>query len=119
MSQSRRVLILEDEFLVAMDLEGLISEMGHQVVASLTRVGEAIKFSNTAEIDFAILDLNLRGEKSFPVAEVLRGRGIPFVFASGYGSDGLSAGFENERVIQKPYGLPEIRQVVEDIFRGG
>ncbi|MDX8435559.1 MULTISPECIES: response regulator [Mesorhizobium] len=111
--QAKRVLILEDEFLVAMLLEDLLLEMGHQVVGSLAQVGEAMTFADQADIDLAILDINLAGTKSFPVAEILRRRGIPFVFATGYGSDGLTGDFENELTLQKPYDPDELRRTIE------
>lgn len=112
--QAKRVLILEDEFLVAMLLEDLLLEMGHQVVGSLAQVGEAMTFADQADIDLAILDINLAGTKSFPVAEILRRRGIPFVFATGYGSDGLTGDFENELTLQKPYDPDELMRTIEE-----
>ncbi|MQW99023.1 response regulator (plasmid) [Sinorhizobium fredii] len=110
--EARRVLIVEDEFLVAMLLEDLLSEMGHHVVACVARVDEAMKFVDKIDIDFAILDINLDGVKSFPVAEVLRRRGIPFVFATGYGSEGLAAEFRNELALQKPYEPLELQRAI-------
>ncbi|RWF38858.1 MAG: response regulator [Mesorhizobium sp.] len=112
--QAKRVLILEDEFLVAMLLEDLLLEMGHQVVGSLAQVGEAMTFADQADIDLAILDINLAGTKSFPVAEILRRRGIPFVFATGYSSDGLTGDFENELTLQKPYDPDELMRTIEE-----
>ncbi|APO68522.1 response regulator CheY-like domain-containing protein [Rhizobium gallicum] len=110
--QARRVLIVEDEVLVAMLLEDLLSEMGHRVVACVARVDEAINVAEQADIDFAILDINLGGVKSFPVAEILRRRGIPFVFATGYGIDGLAGEFRNELALQKPYEPWELERVI-------
>lgn len=110
----RRILILEDESLIAMHLEDLLSEMGHQIIASFNRVAEAAQFSEQADIDFAVLDVNLRETKSFPVAEILRRRGIPFVFATGYGSAGLSAEFCNELTLQKPYEPRELERVIAE-----
>jgi CheY-like chemotaxis protein len=109
---ARRVLIVEDEFLVAMLLEDLLSEMGHRVVACATQVDQAMKIAGEADIEFAILDINLGGVKSFPVAEILRRRGIPFVFATGYGSAGLTSEFENELTLQKPYEPGELKRTI-------
>ncbi|RWE12923.1 MAG: response regulator [Mesorhizobium sp.] len=114
--EAKRVLIVEDEVLVAMLLESLLSEMGHQVVASIAQVNEATEFADRAEIDFAILDINLGGAKSFSVAEILRRRGIPFVFATGYGSDGLTNDFRNEPTLQKPYEPLELKRAIEQIL---
>lgn len=111
---TRQVLIVEDEALIAMHLEDLLSDMGHHVVACLARIDEATKYAEQAEIDFAILDINLGGVKSFPVAEVLRRRGIPFVFASGYGSAGLAEEFRDEITLQKPYEPRQLERVIAE-----
>jgi FixJ family two-component response regulator len=62
-----------------------------------------------------VLDINLAGETSFPVAEVLRRRGIPFVFSSGYGDDGLPATWKDEKILQKPYDSSELISVLNDL----
>ncbi len=117
--EARRVLIVEDEVLVAMLLEDLLSEMGHRVVACVARVDEAMKFADQAEIDFAILDINLDGVKSFPVAAILRQRGIPFVFATGYGTAGLANEFSNELALQKPYDPGELERAIAQVCAAG
>ena len=112
--EAKRILIVEDEFLVAMLLEDLLTEMGHQVIGTFAQVDEAMKFANQADVNFAILDINLAGATSFPVAEILRRRGIPFLFASGYGSTGLASAFENELTLQKPYEPAELERVIAE-----
>jgi CheY-like chemotaxis protein len=112
--EARRVLIVEDEFLVAMLLEDFLLNLGHRVVASVARVDAATRLAARAKIDLAILDINLSGVPSFPVAEILRRRGIPFVFATGYGADGLSAEFRNEPALRKPYELRDLRRAIEE-----
>lgn len=109
-----RILIVEDEVLVAMLLEELLSGMGHKVVASIARVGEAIRFADHADVDLAILDVNLHGANSFPVASALRRRGIPFIFATGFGSAGLTSEFENEVTLQKPYEPCELKRAIAE-----
>src|ERR1700709_523125 len=83
---TRRILIIEDEVLVAMYLEELLTEMGHQVAGPAARINDALELAREAAFDFAVLDVNLAGVPSFPVADVLRQRGIPFVFVTGYGA---------------------------------
>lgn len=112
--EAKRILIVEDEFLVAMLLEDLLTEMGHQVIGTFAQVDEAMKFANQADVNFAILDINLAGATSFPVAEILRRRGIPFLFASGYGSTGLASAFENELTLQKPYEPAELERAIAE-----
>ena len=111
--EARRILIVEDEFLVAMLLEDLLSEMGHRVVTCIARIDKAMQFADDGDIDFAILDVNLGGQQSFPVAEILRRRGIPFVFATGYGANGVSDEFRNELTLQKPYEPRELEQAIK------
>ena len=110
----KQILIVEDEFLVAMLLEDLLAELGHRVVACAAQVDAAMEFAEQTNIDFAILDINLGGVKSFPVAEILRRRRIPFVFASGYGADGLTDQFRNVRTLQKPYDPRELKRAIDE-----
>jgi CheY-like chemotaxis protein len=99
-----RVLVVEDEMLVAMMIEDMLAEFGCIVVGAASRVGQALKLLEEAdEIDGAVLDVNLAGEKVFPVAEALDARGIPFVFSTGYGTAGLPDHFRNRLTLQKPY----------------
>lgn len=115
--KARRILIVEDEFLVAMSLEDLLTEMGHQVVGLASRLSEAMEFARESDFDFAVLDINIAGTQSFPVADILRERGIPFVFASGYGSAGLVDGYRNEAMLRKPYGHREIERSLEQAIQ--
>lgn len=110
--RSMRVLIVEDEVLIALHLADMLSDLGHEVVQSAHHLAEAIRLAEVAVIDLAILDLNLGGMRSDPVAGILRRRGIPFIFATGYGASGLPAGFEDELILGKPYGEEELRRVL-------
>ncbi|MDW6026519.1 response regulator [Mesorhizobium sp. BAC0120] len=96
-------MIAEDEIL-ALELEEMLTEMGHVVVDIATRIPQAIQLATEAGIDFAILDINVAGAKSFSIADVLRTKGVPFVFAAGYGWAGLIDGYRDEATLQKPHG---------------
>jgi len=109
----RRVLVVEDEVLVAMLVEEMLGQLGHEVVALSTHLEEAVRLAGSASFDFAVLDINLNGELSFPVADVLLERGLPFVFATGYGAKILPPYLANRPLLQKPYSLDELRQVVD------
>lgn len=115
-SKSGRILIVEDEMLIALNLEDMLVQLGHTVVAMATRIPEAMKLAAESDIDLAILDLNLFGLSSFPVADVLRGRGIPFMFATGYGTNGLTESYRNEIVLEKPYGVRELQSAIHNLF---
>ncbi|MBD9375586.1 response regulator [Rhizobium sp. ARZ01] len=95
-----------------MELEDLLIGMEHEVVASVAWLDKALQLAAHADIDFAILDINLGGTKSFPVATILRRRNIPFLFASGYGSPGLSEEFSNELTLQKPYCSQDLKRAI-------
>ena len=105
----KRVLIVEDEVLVAMLVEELLERMGYEVAAVSSHLDEALRIGRAISVDFAILDINLNGKRSFPVAEVLRGRGIPFVFATGYGDGTLDGAFAGVPVVQKPFSRDDLR----------
>lgn len=115
-NKSRRILIVEDEMLIALSLEDMLVELGHTVVAMAARIPEALKLAAESSIDLAILDVNLSGLPSFPVADVLRSRGIPFVFATGYGSHGLEESYRNEIVLTKPYGVRELKNAIWNVL---
>jgi CheY-like chemotaxis protein len=114
-TKARRVLIVEDEILLAMNLEDMLAELGHNVVAMATRMPEAMTLAANSDIDLAILDLNLLGALSFPVAEILRARGVPFLFATGYGSQGLTEEYRAELVLAKPYGIGELESALNKV----
>lgn len=107
-----RVLVVEDESLVALHLEDLLTEMGHQVIGPATRISEALDHARSSDMDFAVLDVNLAGTPSFPVADILRKRGIPFIFATGYGSDGLVDGYRHEMAVRKPFEPGELASAI-------
>lgn len=98
-----RVLIVEDESLVGMLIEDMLAELGYDVAAMAARLEQALESARHAEADLAILDLNLDGHRTDAVAEVLRARGIPFIFATGYGSAGVTADWRDVPVLQKPF----------------
>jgi CheY-like chemotaxis protein len=109
----RRVLVVEDEVIVAMLIEDMLVDLGYDVVALSTRLDEALTFARTMPIDLAVLDVNLNGEMSFPVADALRARGIPFVFATGYGPRVLGAPYAGTPTLQKPFQIGELRRTLE------
>ncbi len=111
-----RVFIVEDDILLAMHLELLLTDLGHEVVYQATRVDEALKVAQTCNFDFAILDINIAGTQSFPVADILRQRGIPFAFASGYGAEGFQDGYRDEAALRKPYSLEDLERTVAKIM---
>jgi CheY-like chemotaxis protein len=107
-----RVLLVEDESHVAMLVEDMLVDMGCQVVASAARVSEALGLIEAMEIDVAVLDVNVAGEKVFQVADKLRERAIPFVFATGYGAEGLREDLRTQPVIAKPFLQSQLKKAL-------
>lgn len=95
------ILIVEDEMLVAMMLEDRL-EAGGYIVIKASRLSRGLELAESEPIDVALLDINLAGTESFPIAAMLRCRGIPFVFSSGYGADGLPADWRGEKCCRSP-----------------
>jgi CheY-like chemotaxis protein len=107
-----RVLIVEDEGVVALLIETMLEDFGCEIVASVANVERAAKVAGSADLDVAILDVNVAGQMVFPVADVLAKRGIPFVFSTGYGVAGLRSDFTDRPVLNKPYQLEDLRRVL-------
>lgn len=98
----RRILIVEDEMLIAMQLEDMLLEMGCEVIGPATSVAEALKLIGAGRLDGALLDVNLGGEQVYPVADALAASGAPFVFVTGYGRTGLSGVHRGHPTLPKP-----------------
>jgi CheY-like chemotaxis protein len=100
-----RVLVVEDETLVAMMVEDLLMDLGCTVVDVVGTLPAALGVVTNESIilDGAVLDVNLGGDKVFPVAEALQARGVPFIFATGYGIAGIEERFRRSPVLGKPY----------------
>jgi two-component SAPR family response regulator len=90
----------------------MLADMGCHVVASAARVSEALKLIEATDIDAAVLDVNVAGKKVFPVAEKLRDRKIPFVFATGYGVEGLREDLRTYPVIAKPFPQSQLQEAL-------
>lgn len=110
-----RIFLVEDEVILLMMLEDMIADLGHTVAGTALRVAEALAAVQTIDADFAILDVNLDGERSFPVADALRARGIPLVFVTGYGSRGLEREHVQTRTLQKPVDPDLLAAAIEDL----
>lgn len=110
-----RILLAEDEMLVAMLLEDILVEQGHVLVGPLAHLDQALHAARHEALDLAILDVNLNGEEIYPVAEVLLERGIPFAFSTGYGVHGLQERWQKQPTLQKPYHRDELYRMVSEL----
>lgn len=106
-------MIVEDETLVLFNLEDILSELGWDIAGQAMRLADAEKLAASIEVpDVAILDVNLGGKQVFPVAQILADRGVPLLFATGYGSAGLPPEWRNRPVIVKPYGRDDVARAL-------
>ena len=111
----RCVLVAEDEMLIALMLQDMLTDLGFRTVMA-ARVGKAARIAATAAVDCAILDIDLDGEPSYPVAEELRRRGVPIVFSTGYGRANLSAEYWDCPILSKPYSGQELERVLTQVL---
>jgi len=107
-----RVLVVEDEAMVAMLTEDILVDLGFEVTATASNVKEALQRVKEQQFDIALLDVNLRGEKVFPVAEELLLRRLPFAFTTGYGLDGIREDFRTIPVVTKPFSPLALSEVL-------
>jgi CheY-like chemotaxis protein len=113
-AESKRVLVVEDEVMIRMLLEGMLTELGHTVAGEAGGVDEALALAKQGSFDIAILDVNLNGKPITPVVEVLIARGVPFVFASGYGQEGVPQAYRGSRALQKPFQAAALAQAIAE-----
>lgn len=111
-----RLLIVEDEAMVAMMVEDMLADLGCVVVdvAGTLARGLALVADRALALDGAILDVNLGGDKVYPVAAALTARGIPFIFATGYGIAGIAEDFAHVPALAKPYESRALAKVLTD-----
>lgn len=113
------ILVVEDEALATMMLEAMLAEVGCEIAAVAATVAEALAGIGACErISAAILDVNLNGEKVFPVANALLRRDIPFVFSTGYGPADLARRYPRAGLLFKPYDLDDLSQALDDLEVG-
>ena len=113
--QGLRLLVVEDEPLIAMMISDMLQDFGCRVVGPAGCVAHALDLIEREAVDGGLLDVSLRGgQRSYPVAETLRQRGIPFAFVTGYGEAGLIAHFRGIRVLQKPFVADHLRRIIAE-----
>ena len=107
-----KVLVVEDESLVALDIENMLEEMGCTVVASVPRLVKALELASRLDLDLAVLDINLAGEVVYPLAFRLAERGIPFLFSTGYSTADLPPELRDRPILRKPVMLASLKRAV-------
>ncbi|GAU86681.1 response regulator [Bosea sp. BIWAKO-01] len=102
------MLIAEDEPIISMMLEEFLLDAGCEVAATAQTLAAGLALASATELDFAILDMSLGANSSFAIADVLASRGIPFIFASGFGRDSLPEHHRGQMVLNKPFQYPDL-----------
>ena len=107
------VFLVEDEVMIRMMVADMLEELGFRVAAEAGEISEAIRLAETADFDLAILDVNVNGKVISPVADLIKARKRPFIFATGYGSSGLPEEYRDRPALQKPFQLETLGKVIE------
>lgn len=109
-----RLLVVEDEMLIALMIEEMLRDLGHVVIGPVGGVTPALQLlqEGAAEVDGAVLDVNLNGEPVYPVADALRARGLPFVFVTGYDAAGIASRYAAVPILQKPFRPEQLGRLV-------
>lgn len=110
------ILIVEDEPLIALMLTDMLADLGFEVAASVTQVSEALSVLENLKIDVALLDVNIGTQKIDPVADLLAARGTPFIFTTGYGNSGVPASHAGRAILQKPFHIDELADVLHSVL---
>jgi CheY-like chemotaxis protein len=110
------ILLVEDEAIIRMMLVDMVEGLGHKVVAEAGSIGTGRSLAEIETYDCAILDINIQGISILPVAEVVRKRGLPLLFLSGYGPEGVPEGFRGVPVIAKPCSSEALGRSIESVL---
>lgn len=114
--QGLRVLILEDEAMITMMMEDMLTDLGCEIVGPAATVAAAIALIGKTEMDVGLLDLSLgQGETGYPVADALVAKGVPFAFVTGYGADGLREAYRSRPTLTKPFRLETLERMVAQL----
>ena len=109
---TKSVLVVEDELMIRMLLEDMLEELGYRIAGQASDLNEALDAAKNGVFDVAILDLDLNGKPTVAVADLIAGRGKPYVFATGYGEQGLPETHRNRPTLRKPFQLDGLRDTL-------
>ena len=114
--KGRRILVVEDSPVVGPFTADLLEELGCEVVGPAPNMAAARELVEAGEFDGALMDIHIRGERVFPLCEMLESQGVPFVFTSGYADRNMPEKWEERPRLQKPYTLDQIEKALAGLF---
>jgi CheY-like chemotaxis protein len=112
-----KVLVVEDQAPIALQMEDMLVDSGCEVVGPASRVGQALRLLSDNAVDAAVLDLNIAGELVYPVADALDARGLPYIFATGYSPSDVADRYGHRPVLQKPFSRRVFLEAIRDTIR--
>ena len=114
-TKSLRILVVEDEPLIGMDIECTVEQLGHEVIGPVADLAHALVLAADCTIDCAMLDINIRGGKSYPVVELLLKRDVPVLLLSGYGVQTLPESLQEQRRLSKPFTSDQLEEEIDKL----
>ncbi len=112
------ILLVEDEVMIRMMVADMLEELGYTIAGEAGDIDEGVRLVQATDFDIAILDVNVNGKVITPVAEAVQLRGLPFVFATGYGVQGLPEKFRDRPTLQKPFQIETLARTIEMVLKG-
>ncbi|HEX7789172.1 MAG TPA: response regulator [Afipia sp.] len=112
------ILLVEDEVMIRMMVADMLEELGYKIAGEAGDIDEGVRLVQSTDFDIAILDVNVNGKVITPVAEAIQLRGLPFVFATGYGAQGLPEKFRDRPTLQKPFQIETLARTIETVLKG-
>ena len=115
--QGGSVFLVEVEVMIRMMVADMLEELGYGIAAQAGEISEALRLAQSTDFDFAILDVNVNGKVISPVADLIKARNRPFIFATGYGSSGLPEEYRDRPSLQKPFQIETLARVIENTLK--
>ena len=113
----RSVFLVEDEVMIRMMVADMLEELGFKVAAEAGDIAEAMRLAEATQFDIAILDVNVNGKVIPPVADLIKAKGCPFIFATGYGSSGLPEEYRDRPALPKPFQLETLARMLDSTLK--